>query len=177
MIDTLDTHSTHRVGCKFTQKANLLHKTMNTKVPLPKYIVIFISCLPRLKNNILLKQHQSWDVYWWFRSNLFKHVQTCFSFFLVHPSTTMPFAVFVWTANVPTQMSFYFVIYAILLYIKSVMEYLTFQKVKDQKYFRIMVFSYQNCSDIPWEKIVLVMEKNFWNSRLKAENLQNFWDH
>ena len=26
-------------------------------------------------------------------------------------------------------------------------------------------------------KIVLVIEKNFWNSRLKAENLQNFWDH
>ena len=26
-------------------------------------------------------------------------------------------------------------------------------------------------------KIVLVIEKNFWNSRLKAKNLQNFWDH
>ena len=25
--------------------------------------------------------------------------------------------------------------------------------------------------------IILVTEKNFWNSRLKAENLQNFWDH
>ena len=40
-----------------------------------------------------------------------------------------------------------------------------------------MVFCYQNCSDLLWEKIVLVIEKNFWNSRLKAENLQNFWDH
>ena len=38
-----------------------------------------------------------------------------------------------------------------------------------------MVFCYQNCSD--WEKIVLVIEKNFWNSRLKAENLKIFWDH
>ena len=28
-----------------------------------------------------------------------------------------------------------------------------------------------------WEKIVLVTEKNFSNSRLKAENLQKFWDH
>ena len=28
-----------------------------------------------------------------------------------------------------------------------------------------------------WEKIVLVIEKNFWNSRLKAENLQNCWNH
>ena len=28
------------------------------------------------------------------------------------------------------------------------------------------------CSDL-WEKIVLVIEKNFWNSRLKAQNLQN----
>ena len=35
---------------------------------------------------------------------------------------------------------------------------------------------FQNCSDL-WEKIVLKFEKNFWNSRLKAENLQTFWDH
>ena len=28
-----------------------------------------------------------------------------------------------------------------------------------------------------WEKNVLVIEKNFWNSRLKAKNLPNFWDH
>ena len=27
------------------------------------------------------------------------------------------------------------------------------------------------------EKIVLVIEKNFWNLRLKANNLQIFWDH
>ena len=40
-----------------------------------------------------------------------------------------------------------------------------------------MVFGYQNSSDILWEKIVLVIKKNFWNSRLKAENLQNLWDH
>ena len=38
-----------------------------------------------------------------------------------------------------------------------------------------MVFCYQNCSDLLWEKIVLVIEKNFWNSRPKAENLQK--DH
>ena len=37
-----------------------------------------------------------------------------------------------------------------------------------------MVFCYQNCSDLLLEKIVLVIEKNFFNSRLKAENLQNF---
>ena len=36
-----------------------------------------------------------------------------------------------------------------------------------------MVFCYQNCSDLLlWEKIVLVIEKNFWNSRLKVENLK-----
>ena len=40
-----------------------------------------------------------------------------------------------------------------------------------------IVFCYQNCSDLLWEKIVLVIEKNFWNSRLKAENLLNFWDY
>ena len=34
---------------------------------------------------------------------------------------------------------------------------------------------YQNCSDLLWEKSVLVIEKNVWNSRLKAKNLPNFW--
>ena len=41
----------------------------------------------------------------------------------------------------------------------------------------IIVLCYQNCSDVLWEKIILVIEKNFWNSRLKAENLKNVWDH
>ena len=40
-----------------------------------------------------------------------------------------------------------------------------------------MVFCYQNCSDLLWEKIVLVIKKKIWNSRLKAENFQKFWDH
>ena len=40
-----------------------------------------------------------------------------------------------------------------------------------------LAFCYQNWSDLLWEKNALVIEKNFWNSRLKAENLQNFWDH
>jgi hypothetical protein len=39
------------------------------------------------------------------------------------------------------------------------------------------VFCYQNCSDLLWEKIVVVIEKNFWNSRLMAENLQIIWDY
>ena len=37
------------------------------------------------------------------------------------------------------------------------------------------VFRYQNCSELLREKTVLVIEKNFWNSRLKAENLKIFW--
>ena len=41
----------------------------------------------------------------------------------------------------------------------------------------LMGIDNQNCSDLLWEKIVQVIEKNFWNSRLKAENLQKFWDH
>ena len=40
-----------------------------------------------------------------------------------------------------------------------------------------MVFCYQNCSNLLWEKIALVIEKNLWKSRLKAKNLQIFWDH
>ena len=39
-----------------------------------------------------------------------------------------------------------------------------------------MVFCYQNCSDLLWEKIVLVIEKKIWNSRLKAKNFQKIWD-
>ena len=40
-----------------------------------------------------------------------------------------------------------------------------------------MVFRFQNCSDLLREKIGLVIVKSFWNSRLKAKNLQHFWDH
>ena len=35
---------------------------------------------------------------------------------------------------------------------------------------KIVVFCYQSCSDLLWEIIVLLIKKNFWNSRLKAEN-------
>ena len=35
----------------------------------------------------------------------------------------------------------------------------------------------QNCSDLLWEKILLVIQKNIWNSRLKAENLKKICDH
>ena len=37
-----------------------------------------------------------------------------------------------------------------------------------------MVFRYQNCSDLLWEKIVVLIEKNFWNSRLKARICKKF---
>ena len=35
---------------------------------------------------------------------------------------------------------------------------------------REMVFCLQNNSDLLWKKIVLVIEKNFWNSSLNAKN-------
>ena len=41
----------------------------------------------------------------------------------------------------------------------------------------ILVFCYQNCSDLLWEKIVQMIKKNIWNLRLEAENLQEVWDH
>jgi len=37
-----------------------------------------------------------------------------------------------------------------------------------------LVFFNQNCSDLLWQKIVLLNEKKFWNLRLKVENLQKF---
>ena len=42
---------------------------------------------------------------------------------------------------------------------------------------RKMVFCHQNCSDLPWEKTVLVIEKNFLNSQPSASNFKRFWDH
>ena len=40
-----------------------------------------------------------------------------------------------------------------------------------------MIFCYQNCSDLLWEKNAQVINKNFWNSRPSASNFQTFWDH
>ena len=44
------------------------------------------------------------------------------------------------------------------------------RKKKVQFEFKVlaMVFCYQNCSDLLWEKIVLLIKKNFWKL---------FWDH
>ena len=52
-------------------------------------------------------------------------------------------------------------------------------KWSDNKWTRVstlwkMVFCFDNCSDLQWKKIV---ENLFGNSRLKAKNLQTFWDH
>ena len=37
-----------------------------------------------------------------------------------------------------------------------------------------MVFCYQNCSDLLWEKIVLVIEKNFWKFKAEGWVFANF---
>ena len=44
----------------------------------------------------------------------------------------------------------------------------SFHKINWEK----VVFCYQNCSDLLWAIIVLVIKKNFRNWRLKAENFQ-----
>ena len=38
-------------------------------------------------------------------------------------------------------------------------------------YSRTLVFCYQNCSELLWEKIVLIIEKNFWSSRSSTSSL------
>ena len=40
----------------------------------------------------------------------------------------------------------------------------SFWLVRRTELFLEMVFCYQNCSDLLWDKIVLVIEKNVWNS-------------
>ena len=42
---------------------------------------------------------------------------------------------------------------------------------------RTTVLCLQKCSNLLWEKNVLVIQKNFWNLRLRAKNLHNVWDH
>ena len=64
---------------------------------------------------------------------------------------------------------------AMFLFILFVSFNLTSSRFRE--FYAKMVFCFQNCSDLLWEKIVLVIEKNFRNLRLKAENLQNFWGH
>ena len=55
-------------------------------------------------------------------------------------------------------------------------------------YFAVLIFCYQNCSDLLWKKwyfvtkiVLTYCEKKLFqwsrNSWLKAENLQIFWDH
>ena len=53
----------------------------------------------------------------------------------------------------------------------------TFFLIFPQDWVSTNKFPETNCSDLLWEEIVLGIEKTFWNSRLKAENLQNFWNH
>ena len=40
------------------------------------------------------------------------------------------------------------------------------------KYLLELAFCFQNCSDILWEKIVLVIKKNVWNLRLNVKNFE-----
>ena len=40
-----------------------------------------------------------------------------------------------------------------------------------------LVFCYQNCSDLLWEKIVWVIEEKVLKFEAEAENFQKFWDH
>ena len=67
--------------------------------------------------------------------------------------------------------------FTVLVSGKSLSNVFPFRSLFMVRFFKEMVFCYQNCSDLLWEKNALVIEENFWNSRLKAKNLQNLWDH
>ena len=40
-----------------------------------------------------------------------------------------------------------------------------------------MAFFYENCSNLLWEKNVIIIEKNIYTSEAEGENFQKFWDH
>ena len=44
------------------------------------------------------------------------------------------------------------------------------EKIQVKKSRKNMVFCYKNCPGLLWEKNVLVVKKNFWILKLKAEN-------
>ena len=68
---------------------------------------------------------------------------------------------------------------SILLYFISIVSWFHSISKKSGIWIKLpkMVLCYQNCFELICEKIVLLIEKNCWNLRLKAKNLQNFWDH
>ena len=85
-----------------------------------------------------------------------------------------------WQISIPWLSEQYvqFFIMFVQINFNTIPEVLPFMLLVDLKEVPgLMVFCYQNCSDLLWEIIVLVIEKNFWNSRLKAKDLQIFWDH
>ena len=47
----------------------------------------------------------------------------------------------------------------------------------DWKFVKVEWNGYLLSNTVLWEKVVLVIEGNFWNSRLNAQNLQKFRDH
>ena len=49
-----------------------------------------------------------------------------------------------------------------------------FPQKKSNDFLAKMVFCFLNCFNLLWEKNVLVIEKNVWDLRLKAENFPNF---
>ena len=52
--------------------------------------------------------------------------------------------------------------------------FLLFSENKDNRFKICALKHFLNSSDLLWDKIVLVIEKNFRNSRGKAENFENF---
>ena len=52
-----------------------------------------------------------------------------------------------------------------------------FPAEKSNDFLAKMVFCFINFSDLLREKIVLVIVKNVWDLRLKAENFAKFWGH
>ena len=143
------------------QWENLCAKTKLISVIAPFHSVAFVKILFRNISNPPPPPWQKWI-----------HVTIiCFEYifwFFDHETKTyeMPHCV-----PPGPPLMYYNITYRLIIFRKSLLFTIS------SKYLKGMVFCYQNCSDLLWEKIVLVIGKNFWNSRLKAENLQNSWDH
>ena len=72
--------------------------------------------------------------------------------------------------------------YVLWMYIHPIVQTQTWLLLsQSQKSFHVVysscsngIFFFKNCSGLLWEKIILVIKKNFWNSKLKAIS-QMFW--
>ena len=102
--------------------------------------------------------------------------KTTWNLMLNDPILNVLFLCFMSLTLTPTNFFFVFYFFCRVQEVTSVEQLplpkRTIRTTAESKNNKKMVFCYRNCFDLLWEEIVLVNEKNFWNSSLNTENFQ-----